>query len=89
MLSLALDATLLMLAAAIALAAVRLVLGPSPPDRILALDVLYVDTVAIAVLLGIRYNSFAYFEAALLIALMGFVSTVALARYAARGDVLH
>ena len=89
MLSLALDVTLLMLAAAIALAAVRLVLGPSPPDRIMALDALYVDTVAIAVLLGIRYNSFAYFEAALLIALMGFVSTVALARYAARGDVLH
>ena len=89
MLSLALDVTLLMLAAAIALAAVRLVLGPSPPDRIMALDALYVDTVAIAVLLGIRYNSFAYFEAALLIALMGFVSTVALARYAARVDVLH
>ena len=55
----------------------------------MALDALYVDTVAIAVLLDIRYNSFAYFEAALLIALMGFVSTVALARYAARGDVLH
>ena len=89
MLSLALDVTFLMLAAAIALAAVRLVLGPSPPDRIMALDVLYVDTVAIAVLLGIRYNSLAYFEAALLIALMGFVSTVALARYAARGDVLQ
>jgi multicomponent K+:H+ antiporter subunit F len=51
--------------------------------------VLYVDTVAIAVLLGVRYNSFAYFEAALLIALMGFISTVTLARYAARGDVLH
>ena len=61
-------------------------IGPSVPDRILALDALYVNTVAIAVLLGIRYDSFAYFEAALLIALMGFVSTVALARYAARGD---
>jgi multicomponent K+:H+ antiporter subunit F len=88
MLSLALDVTLLMLAAAIALAGVRLVLGPSPPDRIMALDVLYVNAVAIAVLLDIRYNSSVYFEAALLIALMGFVSTVALARYAARGDVL-
>jgi multicomponent K+:H+ antiporter subunit F len=87
LLSLALDVTLLMLAAAIGLAAVRLVRGPSPPDRIMALDVLYVDTVAIAVLLGIRHDSFAYFEAALLIALMGFVSTVALARYVARGDI--
>jgi multicomponent K+:H+ antiporter subunit F len=89
MLSLALDATLLMLAAAVALAAMRLVLGPSPPDRIMALDALYVDAVAIVVLLGVRFNSFAYFEAALLIALMGFVATVALARYAARGDVLQ
>jgi multicomponent K+:H+ antiporter subunit F len=71
---------LLMLAAAIALAAVRLVVGPSPPDRILALDALYVDTVAIAVLLDIHHDSFAYLEAALLVALVGFVSTVALAR---------
>jgi len=47
-----------------------------------------VNTVAVAVLNGIRYDSFVYFEAALLIALMGFVSTVALARYAARGKVL-
>ena len=46
------------------------------------------NTVALAVLTGIRYDSFAYFEAALLIALIGFVSTVALARYAARGKVL-
>jgi multicomponent K+:H+ antiporter subunit F len=72
-------------AAAIALAAFRLVRGPSLPDRILALDTLYVNTVAIAILLGIRFDSFAYFEAALVIALMGFVATVALARYAAQG----
>jgi len=89
MLTLALDVTFVMVAAAIALAAVRLVVGPSPPDRILALDALYVDFVAIAVLLGIHHGSFAYFEAALLVALVGFVSTVALARYAAGGDVLN
>ena len=88
MLSLALELTLIMFALAIALAAWRLAIGPSLPDRILALDALYVNTVAVAVLNGIRYDSFAYFEAALLIALMGFVSTVALARYAARGKVL-
>lgn len=88
MLSLALDLTSIMLALAIALVAWRLAVGPSLPDRIVALDSLYVNTVAIAVLNGIRYDSFAYFEAALLIALMGFVSTVALARYAARGKVL-
>jgi len=88
MLSLAVELTLIMFALAVALAAWRLAIGPSLPDRILALDALYVNTVAVAVLNGIRYDSFAYFEAALLIALMGFVSTVALARYAARGKVL-
>lgn len=88
MLSLAVDIALIVFALAIALAACRLAIGPSLPDRIIALDSLYVNTVAVAVLNGIRYDSFAYFEAALLIALMGFVSTVALARYAARGKVL-
>jgi multicomponent K+:H+ antiporter subunit F len=88
MLSLALDVTLMMFGAAAVLAASRLAIGPSLPDRILALDALYVSAVAIAVLDGIRYDSFAYFEAALLVALIGFVSTVALARYAARGEVL-
>jgi multicomponent K+:H+ antiporter subunit F len=65
----------------------RLVAGPTMPDRILAIDALYLCTVALTVLLGIRHDSTAYFEAALLIALMGFVTTVALARYAVRGDV--
>lgn len=88
MLSLALAVTLLMLAGALALAALRLAIGPSLPDRILALDALYVNTVAIAVLQGIRFDSLAYFEAAVLVALIGFVSTVTLARYAARGKVL-
>jgi multicomponent K+:H+ antiporter subunit F len=75
-------------AIAFALGAVRLVRGPGAPDRILALDTLYVNAVAIAILLGIRYDSAAYFEAALLIALIGFVATVALARFVARGDVM-
>jgi multicomponent K+:H+ antiporter subunit F len=88
MLSLAVDVALIVFALALALAACRLAIGPSVPDRILALDSLYVNTVAVAVLNGVRYDSFAYFEAALLIALMGFVSTVALARYAAHGKVL-
>lgn len=89
MLSLALDVTLIMFALVIALTAYRLAIGPSLPDRILALDSLYVNAVAVAVINGIRYDTFAYFEAAILIALMGFVSTVALARYAARGKVME
>lgn len=86
MLGLALDVAFAALAAAVALAALRLVIGPSVPDRILALDTLYVDAVAITILLGLRHDSLAYFEAALLVALIGFVSTAALAWYAARGE---
>jgi multicomponent K+:H+ antiporter subunit F len=89
MLSVALDVTLILFAGAIVLVACRLAIGPDLPDRILALDALYVNAVAIAVLDGIRYDSFAYFEAAVLVALIGFVSTVALARYAARDEVLE
>jgi multicomponent K+:H+ antiporter subunit F len=71
-----------------ALTLYRLIKGPDAPDRILALDTLYVNAVALLIVLGIYENSSIYFEAALLIALMGFVATVALARYIARGDVM-
>lgn len=86
MLGLALDVAFVALAGAFTLAALRVVIGPSLPDRILALDTLYVDAVAITILLGIRHDSLAYFEAALLVALIGFVSTAAFAWYAARGE---
>jgi multicomponent K+:H+ antiporter subunit F len=88
MLDLALNAAFGAFALAFLLAAVRLARGPSAPDRILALDTLYINAVAIAILLGIRQDTTAYFEAALLIALIGFVSTVALARFIARGDAM-
>ncbi len=67
----------------------RLLLGPSKPDRILALDTLYVNTVALLVLLGIHLRSNLYFEAALLIAMIGFVSTVALSKFLTRGDIIE
>lgn len=67
----------------------RLLRGPSAADRVLALDTLYVNVVAFVVLLGIRQGTGLYFEAALLIALLGFVSTVALGRYLQRGDVIE
>ena len=88
MVDLALNIAFVAFAAALALTAIRLAIGPSIPDRILALDALYINLVAITILLGIRYNTLAYFEAALVIALFGFVATVALARFAARGDVM-
>jgi multicomponent K+:H+ antiporter subunit F len=88
MLDLALDFAFAAFAVALLLSAVRLVRGPSVPDRILALDTLYINAVAIAILLAVQHDSPVYFEAALLIALIGFVSTVAAARFVARGDVM-
>ena len=67
----------------------RLLKGPDAPDRILALDTLYVNTLALLVLLGIHRGSAIYFEAALLIAMMGFVGTVALCKYLLRGDIIE
>jgi multicomponent K+:H+ antiporter subunit F len=67
----------------------RLLRGPTAPDRVLALDTMYINVAALVVLLGIRYRSELLFEAALLIALLGFASTVALARYLSRGDVME
>ena len=67
----------------------RLVRGPDAPDRILALDTLYVNTIAFLVLPGLHLGSALYFEAALLIAMMGFVGTVALCKYLLRGDLIE
>lgn len=76
------------LALAILLCVVRILRGPSLADRILAFDTLYVNAIAVLIVLGIRQDSALYFDAALLIALTGFVATVALARHAAGDDVI-
>ncbi len=68
---------------------IRLLIGPSAQDRVLALDTLWMCTMLLAVLLGIRHGSQIYFEAALLIALIGFVSTIALAKFLMRGEVIE
>jgi multicomponent K+:H+ antiporter subunit F len=88
MLDLVLNVAFMSFGVAFLLGAFRLVRGPSVPDRILALDTLYINAVAIAILLAVQHDSPSYFEAAMLIALIGFVSTVALARFVARGDVM-
>lgn len=67
----------------------RLLRGPDAPDRILALDTLYINTLALLVLLGLHLGNAIYFEAALLIAMMGFVGTVALCKYLLRGDIIE
>ncbi len=88
-LNLALAVGFLLVTAALLLSLWRLIIGPDPSDRILALDTLYVNTVALLVLLDIRLASSLYFEAALLIALFGFVGTVALAKFLTRGDIIE
>jgi multicomponent K+:H+ antiporter subunit F len=67
----------------------RLLRGPTAVDRVAALDTMYINTVALLVLLGIVRGSQLYFEAALLIALLGFVGTVALCKFVLRGDIIE
>jgi multicomponent K+:H+ antiporter subunit F len=74
---------------ALLLAGWRLLRGPTLADRILALDTLYVNSVALLVLIGIYFDTAVFFEVALIIAMMGFVSTVALAKYLLRGDIIE
>lgn len=71
------------------LSMVRLVLGPTPGDRILALDTMVINGLGLVVVLGIYQGVQIYFELSLLIAMLGFVSTVALARFLLRGDIIE
>jgi multicomponent K+:H+ antiporter subunit F len=76
-------------ALALALNAWRLFRGPGLPDRILALDTLYINALALIVVLGLWLETKAYFEAAMLIALLGFVGTAVMAKFVMRGDIVE
>ena len=76
-------------ALALGCATLRLLLGPTPQDRVLALDTMYINTIALLIVYGIHADLAIFFEAALLIALMGFISTVALCKYLLRGDIIE
>ena len=89
MLDLAIPVAFTLMALALLLNLWRVLRGPDLPDRILALDTLYVNSIALLVLFGIHLGTAIYFEAALLIAMMGFVSTVAIAKYLLRGDIIE
>lgn len=89
MLSTALTVAFAMIGLAMLLAFWRVLVGPTLTDRILALDTLYINSIALIVLFGIRLGTSMYFEAALLIALIGFVSTLAVAKYLLRGDIIE
>jgi len=85
----ALDFALLAFSLAVLLSLWRLLRGPHATDRVLALDTLYINAVALAILMGMRLGTVLLFEAALIIAMLGFVGTVALGRFLARGDVIE
>jgi multicomponent K+:H+ antiporter subunit F len=89
MLTIALEIAFLMIGAAMALNLWRLWRGPDTVDRLLALDTLAINAIALLVLFGIRAGSDVYFEAALIIAVMGFVGTAALCKYLLRGDIIE
>ncbi|HSC13742.1 MAG TPA: K+/H+ antiporter subunit F [Gammaproteobacteria bacterium] len=76
-------------ALAMLLAAIRMFRGPAAQDRVLALDALYMNGLLLLLVLGVRSLSSAYFDLALLIALFGFVGTVALAKFLLRGEVVE
>jgi multicomponent K+:H+ antiporter subunit F len=74
---------------AMALALMRLYRGPSAQDRVLAMDLIYTIGMLVLMVLAIRYRSAMYFEAALLIAVFGFVSSAAMAKFLLRGEVIE
>lgn len=89
MITIALNLTIAMVTLAALLNVYRLIKGPDEPDRVLAIDTLYINAIALIILLGITLGTRMYLESALLIAVMGFVSTVAMAKYLKRGSVIE
>lgn len=79
----------LFLAIAITCAAVRVVIGPHAQDRVLGVDTVYTNTLLLILTFGIRYGTAFYFEAALIMALCGFVATAALSKFLMRGEVIE
>ncbi|KQB13954.1 K+/H+ antiporter subunit F [Rhodobacter capsulatus] len=77
------------LALAACLAALRILLGPRAQDRVLALEALYVATMLLFIVTGMRMGTPFLFEAALVIAVAGFVSTVSAAKFLLRGEVIE
>ena len=89
MIQIAIVVALVVVGVAMLLSLWRLLRGPTAPDRILALDTLYVNTVAQLILFGMYLDSELYFEAALIIAMLGFFGTVVLSKYVIRRDIVE
>lgn len=84
----ALGISLIAVTISMLLCLIRLIIGPSIVDRLLALDTLFLNATCLIVILGIYWTTTSLFEGALLVAMLGFVSTVALARYFTTGHVI-
>lgn len=67
----------------------RLAVGPTVMDRVLAVDTMVINVIALIILYGIEHHTKDYFEAALLLAMFGFISTVAYCRFILRGDIIE
>jgi multicomponent K+:H+ antiporter subunit F len=78
-----------LLALAMGCAVFRMIMGPRAQDRVLGLDTLYVNAMLMLLTIGIRSGHTLYFEAALVIAVLGFIATVALAKFLMRGEVIE
>lgn len=89
LLAFAMDFVFVCVMLAMAFSTLRLLIGPAAQDRVLALDTMWMCGMLLALVLGIRYSSQIYFEAALLIASTGFASTLALTKFILRGEVIE
>ena len=70
-------------------ASIRMFRGPTAQDRVMAMDTLYVSAMMMMLVLGMRFGSQIYFEVSLLIAVVGFVGSVAMAKFLLRGEVIE
>ena len=89
MIHVSLGIALVLIVVAMGLATYRLLKGPETVDRVLALDTLSINAIALLIALGIWFETSINFEAALLIAVLGFITTVALSKYLIRGDIVE
>jgi multicomponent K+:H+ antiporter subunit F len=89
MLFFAIAFALVAISVSILLTLYRLVVGPDVTDRILALDTMVINAIGLIMLMGVIYATTMYFEAALLFAMVGFLSTVAFCKFLLRGNVIE
>lgn len=89
LLALVLEGGLLVAAGVTLLAGYRVIIGPTVPDRVVALDVIGTNVVAIALLYSMLTDSGFYVDVGVVLAIIGFISTIAVARFITEGDIIQ